>query len=260
VLIWLNNSKYLKISFFLVTFLYFKTTEVSFMRKITFLVAFLILTLLFLTSIVSAADFYYKRGEVIDLKINCFKSGANCDNSITCKLTTLYPNSTVFIDNAAMTYNTAYYSYEILDSNVTGLYTNSMVCSDGTTSTYSLFIFEINNRGNGEQSSIVNAFIILLPIIFGILLIIATFGLGEDHQTLKFGFLILALLSFIVSIGMAIVTVSYYSYFTSLIDTLGLWVYVYGCFYLLVVFYLILYLIVKMINFAANEKDRRLNY
>jgi hypothetical protein len=228
-------------------------------KKILFIAYFFII-LLFLSSFVIASDFYFKKNTFINIKINCFKDGANCNSSVNCNLTSIYPNNSIFINNQHMSYNVAYYSYDIPSTNVTGEYLNSMVCSNGLKSTYTLFSFDINNKGNNEQPSFMNAITILIPLVLGIIFIFATFGLGEDHPMLKVLLLLFSMLTFFMSISIAIITIGYYNTFDSLIDTLGLWIYVYGVIYFLVIIYFVLYAISKLMNMFAKEKDQKLNY
>ena len=100
-----------------------------------------IIILIFCSCFVLGADFYYKKNEIIDLKIGCYKNGANCPGNISCNITIIYPNSSVFINNGAMVYHPSFYSYQITNSRKTGEYKNMMVCTENITSTYSLFSF-----------------------------------------------------------------------------------------------------------------------
>lgn len=227
------------------------------MRNKTFLLIFF---LIFCSLYVYGADLYFKKDMVMDLKIGCYKDGGNCDSTVGCNITIIYPNGSVFINNGAMDYNPSYYSYQIAATNITGEYNNYMVCTDNVTSTYSLFSFEVNNKGNSEQPSFMNALLILIPLVLGIICIFATFSLGEDHPILKVLLLLFSLTTFFMSISIAMINIGYYNTFDSLIDTLGLWIYVFGTIYFLIIVYFILYAISKLMSMFSSDKEKRLNY
>jgi len=227
------------------------------MKKTTSLAIFF---LIFCSFFVYGADFYFKKNEIIDLKIGCYKDGANCDDTIGCNLTSIYPNSSIFIDDELMTRNPSYYSYTLAGTNMTGVYSNMMVCTDNVTSTYTLFNFEVNNKGNNEQPSFMNALLILIPLILGIICIFATFSLGDDHPILKILLLLFSLTTFFMSISIAMINIGYYNTFNELIDTLGLWIYLFGTIYFLIIVYFILYAIAKLMSMFSKDKEQRLNY
>ena len=229
------------------------------MAKTLFWTTFFVLIMIFSTGVLGA-DFYFKKGNIINLKITCHLNGANCDNTINCNLTSFYPNSSVFVDNKAMTYNAAYFDYTLPATNITGVFNNDMVCYSGNISTFSLFSYEINNRGNNEQPSFMNALLILIPLILGIIFIFATFGIGDDHPVLKIGLLLFSMLTFFMSLSIAIINIGYYNTFDSLIDTLGMWIYVYGTIYFLIIVYFILYAIAKLTSMLHSDKEQKLNY
>jgi len=120
--------------------------------------------------------------------------------------------------------------------------------------------FILNNSGNDENCSIVQAIIIICPLIIGLIFILSTLGLGDDHQVLKFGMLLFSLAMYFFSLASAIVIVGYYTSFTLLVNMLGLWIYVYGTMYFFVLIYFIIYLLWRIFNLIGQDKDSKLNY
>jgi hypothetical protein len=118
----------------------------------------------------------------------------------------------------------------------------------------------INKSGNDEEPSFLNGFLIFLPLFIGLILIIAGFSLGDEHQILKIFMLLSSLVTFFMSLGLALITISYYSSFTELVNTLGLYLYFYGIIYFLIVIYYIIYVIWKVVDWIGTMKSERLNY
>lgn len=118
----------------------------------------------------------------------------------------------------------------------------------------------INMGGNNEEVGFFNGFLILLPLLIGLILVIAGFSLGDEHQILKIFMLLSSLVTFFMSMGLALVTISHYTSFVELVDTLGLYVYFYGIIYFLIVIYYLIYIIWKVIDWIGTQKSERLNY
>lgn len=95
--------------------------------------------LVFLLIAPATAASYYKQNTTTDLKELC----PSCTVLNTCRITVLYPNDTVLIDNAAMTQANAMYQNITLDSSLLtndGIYSGYMLCDDtGATNASVLF-------------------------------------------------------------------------------------------------------------------------
>ena len=102
--------------------------------------------------------------------------------------------------------------------------------------------------------------IAVVGFISAIVLIIASIGMGDDHQVLKVGFLLFALTTFFMSISMSMINIGYYTTFVELTNTLGLWIYVFGIIYFIIIVYFILYAFSKLFDMMGKDKDQRLNY
>jgi len=128
----------------------------------------LVTFLLFLIPIVSAEESYiYKQNQIIDFKISCFDENRSyCNNLTTCKITILYPNSTVLINNQDMDHNPSFFNYTITNTYTLGEYSGVVQCS-GTTNGYTTITYLITESGNEVQENT------LFPIIIvGVILIV----------------------------------------------------------------------------------------
>lgn len=104
-------------------------------------------------------------------------------------------------------------------------------------------------------------FLILLPILFGLLLLIGTITLGRDHEILKFIGLPISFISVIVSMNFAVVTINDENpSLIELVNALGnttAWI---GRFLVLLFAYLLIYMLKTYIDYLNDKKERDLNY
>lgn len=102
------------------------------MRKLVWLFALVFIVGLTL-QLVSAIDPKFTISQTKDLKRNCQYNGTWCDSSTVCNITVLYPNQSVLINNAKMTYQTSFFNYTLprLDNCETdcGVYPTSVTCT-----------------------------------------------------------------------------------------------------------------------------------
>ena len=102
--------------------------------------------ILLVPTLVSASDFF-KYGEQVELRRECFNDGDLCDVTFSCSLTTYNPNGSVILDNVAMVRETSYYNYNLSGVD-NGEYRNRMTCTDGTDSGSEIFYFSITPSGD----------------------------------------------------------------------------------------------------------------
>jgi len=124
-------------------------------------------------------------------------------------------------------------------------------------------------RSNPSVSQLPLITIILLPLLFGFLLLIGVngldkekdFGEKKDHVVIKIFMLILSFLSIILSYHLAtIVMIEYYPTFTSIQDALGFQTFWITISVVMILTYFIIYSIYKMFKTAAQDKEDELQY
>ena len=129
------------------------------------LLIFVLLILLF-ASLASAEEVVYKKGQLVDLTVNCINNGTICSGSATCNMTITHPNSSIIVDNELMTNNDAYHNYTLANSDTLGVYRSFVLCCDSGLCYYTSFDFEITNTGsekvNNLLSIIITSFIMIL--------------------------------------------------------------------------------------------------
>lgn len=116
----------------------------------------------------------------IDLKINCFnEDNSICNATTICTATINYPDTSLMVSNATMTYNSNYYNYTITNNrikNKLGEYPTMIHCSDGNEDAFDTFLFEVNSGGSRYSAYIIPSIILL----FIYLLIILSFWMQEQ--------------------------------------------------------------------------------
>ncbi len=107
---------------------------------------------------VSAAvdvDYIFKINEQAEIKTACFDTDYTpCTNSTTCYLTVQDPDGTNIVNRQAMTFGTAFYSYNITGTLLSkkGEYSTTVNC-EGTYNGYTQFLFSISSSGERQGGS-----------------------------------------------------------------------------------------------------------
>lgn len=104
------------------------------------------------------------------------------------------------------------------------------------------------------------AAIILLPMLLGFFLILASNGLGDDHVALRLFLFLLSPIMFMVSLHFGLVSLIKFYNFPELQDIIGNTVYWFGLVFGVIVTYFIIYLFIKLVHTAAEKKKERLEY
>lgn len=142
------------------------------------LFAFLIIFSLFIVS--AANSFTFPANQNATISVPVFDENNNpADATINCNITIRSPNNTIIINNGLMTSSNNDYIFVVPGSNLSqnGEYTSSISCSDGTTSGFSTFTFEVNPTGisstdaktTAQSRGIIALFAIALLLFFGFL-------------------------------------------------------------------------------------------
>jgi len=152
--------------------------------------------ILLVPTLVSASDFF-KYGEQVELRRECFNDGDLCDVTFSCSLTTYNPNGSVILDNVAMVRETSYYNYNLSGVD-NGEYRNRMTCTDGTDSGSEIFYFSITPTGDDRGN---NIFLILT--IGSILFMILTISFRDDTLGFVTGALFLITGVYVMVYGIA---------------------------------------------------------
>ena len=137
------------------------------------LLIFALILLMAIPSILAADT--YKQGTIVDLTTICINNGTYCSGVAKCNITIFYPDGTILINNALMTNNDNYHNYTLTanQTSILGIYTTSMVCTEGDYKGYTSAIYEITSSGIKNISNLENPLLIFLIIIAFVILIFA---------------------------------------------------------------------------------------
>ena len=168
-----------------------------------------------------AADITYKQNQLVDLKYPCINNGTYCLDTAECNITVFMPDTSVLVNNLAMTNNIAWHNYTLnpAETNVTGTYQAQMICQDGENG-YSTFNFDITSSGyESENNSL--AVIIGLGMIM-IMFLLASYLWNEKQLIIKSAFIILSMLTALI-ISQSIIQMADFSqsgaFLTSMLKT-----------------------------------------
>lgn len=136
--------------------------------------------LIFIAFVTAEPSGYYKKGDIIDIKLPCILNNSYCTNASQCNATIMYPNNTIFYDNQIMTYNKAYHNLTLSRSDIIGEYFSTVVCYDTGNKGSTTFSFLINSSGEKDrENQLLVVYIILITMV--IIYIYSSFALGEEH-------------------------------------------------------------------------------
>lgn len=117
-----------------------------------------------------------------------------------------------------------------------------------------------SNPENTSVSGFPLAALILIPMFFGLLLLIGSFMFGEDHAVLKIALFLLAYLTVFLSLWFGLQTVVRYYGFTDLQDAIGTAAWIIGVVFFVIISYFLIYAFIKGIEASAQKKIKELEY
>lgn len=122
--------------------------------------------------------------------------------------------------------------------------------------------FTINNEGEPKNTSGTGllAIIILIPILFGLFMIIGAVSLGEDHAVLKIFLFLLSPVTIFVSFHFATISLIKYYTLSSLQQAVGNTTFWIAILFFVLISYFVIYTIWKAVEVAAQKRKERLNY
>jgi hypothetical protein len=208
---------------------------------------------------------YYSLGDGIDLSFHIFNStGFQLNDTGTVCQVHIYGHDGKHIINAPAI-NAADDFIITLGSNVTGtagIYPLLVYCSNSKEAGFISTTFEIQIAAPVENSvgGFPLAALILVPVLFGIMLLIGGFLLDDDHKVLKIGLFLISYLTVFISLWFGGTVVAQYYGFSSLQDAIGTTVWVVGIIFTVIVAYFLIYAIVIGITLTAQKKHERLGY
>jgi hypothetical protein len=117
---------------------------------------------------------------------------------------------------------------------------------------------EIKVKNEGENM-IIGA-IILLPVIFGIFLLIGAFSMNPQHGALKITLFLMSIICFWASLHLGLQSIIKFYDFPELQETISLITWWTGLFFIMLVSYFCIYLIYLMFQYVAAKKQEKLQY
>jgi len=211
--------------------------------------ALFLMILLFVGIVIASPSFFYKMGDVIDLKVPCDNAGKACSGSAVCNVSIMYPNATTFIDTQTMSNNGDFHNYTLSDTDVPGEYQTIVFCVDGNQNGTSTFSFKINTSGDDENDQqILAVYMILIAMVFGYLY--AAFKLDEGHIIPRMILFFTGILNLVVALLISYIDLVY-GFSTS---KMILYLFEGNIF---IVMILMVYFLLDIIKKSANIKEKK---
>ena len=140
------------------------------------------------------------------------------------------------------------------------VYSYLLSCNNSNEAGFVSTSFEINTDSPDNSAGIFLIIIILLPMIFGFFLLLGSFFLSEDHNILKIFLFLLSLITFFASFHAGLISIIRFYNFTEMENFIGDTTFWIGLTFAVIMIYFIIYLIVKMFDSIAKNKDEELEY
>lgn len=147
-------------------------------------------------------------------------------------------------------------------TNTPGEYAFMVHCSNGGEAGYISYTFEFR-RENPITRDIGGsplAIIILLPLIFGIMLMVGSFQLDDDHKIIKIIMFLFAYIMVFMSFWFAMQTITNYYEFSGMQGSISTMAWITGIALFVILSYFLIYAFVMGIHIAAQKKKERLGY
>lgn len=112
----------------------------------------------------------------------------------------------------------------------------------------------------GDDSNMIIAALILIPMLFAIVLIIWASILSEEHATLKIFLSYLTVIPFFTSLHFGMISIAEFYNFPALEEAIGTTVYWAGWIFVILIVYVLIYATWKGVAAAAQAKKERVEY
>lgn len=113
---------------------------------------------------------------------------------------------------------------------------------------------------SSEDNNMIVAAIVMIPAFLGLILLLGSFFLGDEHNVLRIFMFMLSPIMFIVSLNYGVVALVKFFDFPELQDAIGNTVYWFMLVLGVIVTYFLFYLFIKMVHYMAEKKEEKLNY
>lgn len=92
------------------------------------------------------------------IQINAFCFDTSCSSGVNCLINIYYPNSSLMVNKALMTWNSSYYYYNLNPSqtSLTGNYNGLVRCNSTNETRVSTFTYSISSTGNNVNDDVNN--------------------------------------------------------------------------------------------------------
>lgn len=173
--------------------------------SVVFLLLLSIVPSVFAQTTGSNTEFIGKQNTIIDLKVPCFDGNRTfCQPPVQCNITLIYPNSSVLINNQAMTnqYSFNNFSLSALQTSLAGLYQGTVLCSDGINNGFSDITLIINRDGLDLSGNITALLVIVATLTALLIFFIVLAVILEEALRLVFvglSFIMVPIILFVVS-------------------------------------------------------------
>lgn len=147
----------------------------------------------------------------------------------------------------------------------TGAYSYLVECGPYATHREFGFIangFYLSNTGEdiAYDAWIIPAILILIPLIFGWMLLHWCLNLGEDHTEVKIFMSLGSLMMVFVSLWYGMISINKFFNWVEMQDAIGFTTWMVGIFFVIIWSYFMIYLVKKLFDTAKGKKVERLQY
>lgn len=170
----------------------------------------------------------------------------------TCNLS-LYKGLT-FNQSGVMNVSGLAYNYNASNLDI-GTYSASIVCLQGTDTYLGECKFKV-----GEDSTMLLAVMVLVPMLLGFFFLFFAKSLGEAHSILRIFLSLLSIPSFFVSLHFGLLSIVKLYDFPELQNAIGSTTYWVGLVFAAIIAYFFIYSIYVMVKSAAQAKQEKLEY
>lgn len=146
--------------------------------------------------------------------------------------------------------NSSVYYFNFTKTNETGKYI--IILCDGTTR--EVFVNE------GVEGEIMLGILMIIPLVLGLMMLLGSFFLGEEHQVFKIFLFLFSFIPLIVGFHMGMLNLVHFYSFPAMENLVGTTVYWFGIVFSVVIIYFLIYLITKIVHAIAQKKNEDLYY
>ena len=139
-------------------------------------------------------EFIFAQGENANIIFACVdQNDFVCDSTFSCNITVIFPNSSIFVNNAEATRQTNFYNLSLPNTDTLGIHSYNVFCqnsSNAGASTELTYLINLTGEELSISKTILYIFVLLTTLVLFLLSLFGAIKIPWNNRTDEDGFIV----------------------------------------------------------------------